>query len=467
MSQGASFSTVGKFGSVGADGRAAARVAADAQAQRRMKLEPGRDDDDAVGEDQMLQQLLQHFDSDGSGALDYEEFVNFFKALDPSASLSRSEFVELCESLDMPPATGVCSLKMFFDDDLAAIRALHAKVVVAAAKASGPCPVCGCLPNSMAGGERMQVALGGCLCHELRAEFCGTAPAKLKFGKHKDRTLLDVYFEEPDYMRWLVENSAPPKSVGGTVLSETDRFIARVAGCEHYLKHYFVEREPEPESLPAGDPMDRLTRQRHGTQGMDRMTEYDEFVGTGLISDDRGKGSRASKMSVGQQRTSELQRKQQQEPSYYEMLFSKVARPGGGGTGGPITSVSARDFKQSGAQLGLSDDAATALFEGMDTNNDGEISFDEFVAGYTVFAAAASGTQAEQEARVAKQIDLCALDLAIAAGFAQGSAVLICDPTVRYSCALSIIICTFLIVCCATGAGFPIPCVSERRHSGL
>ncbi len=434
MSQGASFSTVGKFGSVGADGRAAAKAAADAQAARRMKLPGagrGDTDDDADGEvnqDQMLQQLMEHFDSDRSGALDYEQFMQFFKALDPSASLDRVEFVELCESLDMPPAAGVSSLSMFFDDDLAAIYALHTKVVVAAAKASGPCPVCGCLPNGVAGGERMQVAQGGCLCHELRAEFCGAAPAKLKFGKHKDRMLLDVYFEEPDYMRWLVENSKLSKSGGGT-MSETDRFIARVAGCEHYLKFHFVDREPEPEPLPVGNPMDRLTRQRYGTQGMDRMTEYEEFVATGLISDGRGKGGSSSKKSVDKQKTSE--RKQQPETSYYEILFSKVVRRGRGGKGGgDTTSVSARDFKQSGAQLGLSDDAATSLFATLDTNHDGEISFDEFVAGYAAFAAAASGAQAKHIARVARQIELCALDLAIAAGFAQGSAVLICDPTV-------------------------------------
>lgn len=267
-----------------------------AMSQRRMKLSDagGTADSATLNQDQMLQQLLEHFDGDGSGALDYEQFVQFFKALDPNASLSRPEFAELCESLDMgPPALGIGSLSPFFDDDLTAIRALHTKVVVAAAKASGPCPVCGCLPNGLAGGERMQVAQGGCLCHELRAEFCGTAPAKLKFGKHKDRTLLEVYFEEPDYVRWLVENLSPSSS-GRAAASETDRFIARVAECEHYLKNYFVEKEPEPELLPAGDPMDRLTRQRHGTRGMDRMTEYDDFVSTGLISDDRRKGSKNS-----------------------------------------------------------------------------------------------------------------------------------------------------------------------------
>lgn len=269
------------------------KAVTDAQTQRLKKLSGagGTADSTTLSQDQMLQQLLEHFDSDGSGALDYEQFVQFFKTLDPNASLSRPEFVELCESLDMPLAAGICNLSVFFDDDLTAIRALHTKVVVAAAKGSGPCPVCGCLPNGLAGGERMQVAQGGCLCHELRAEFCGTTPAKLKFGKHKDRTLLEVYFEEPDYVRWLVENLSPSSS-GSTGMSETDRFIARVAECEHYLKSYFVEKEPEPELVPAGDPMDRLTRQRYGTRGMDRMTEYDDFVSTGLISDDRKKGSK-------------------------------------------------------------------------------------------------------------------------------------------------------------------------------
>lgn len=45
---------------------------------------------------------------------------------------------------------------------------------------------------------------------------------------------------------------------------------------QHYLRHYYVEKaEPELQAFDTSDPMDRLTRQRHGTIGMDRMTEYD------------------------------------------------------------------------------------------------------------------------------------------------------------------------------------------------
>ena len=430
MSQGASFSTVGKYGTVGADARAAERAAADAQEARRKKL-PATG---ALSEEELLAELLAHFDTDSSGALGYEQFLEFFKALDPDAALTRSEFVELCESLEMPPAAGVNNLGVFFDDDLPAIRALHAKAVVAAAKASGPCPVCGCLPTGDAAGERMQVARGGCLCHELRAEFCGAAPARIKFGKHKDRTLLDVYFEEPDYMRWLVENAAPSKATSG-MASETDRFIARVAKCEHYLQNYFFEKEPEPVMLPAGDPMDRLTRQRYGTQGMDRMTEYDEFVSTGLISDDRKKTSSSTSKSQQAKNVTPEPEPQQPDTSYYELLFGRVARASGssssssGGAAGGKGSISIEKFKESGAELGLTDEAAAALFATLDLNSDGQVSFDEFVAGYSTFAAAASGVQAE----VARQIDFCALDLAIAAGFAQGQAVLICDPTGRTS----------------------------------
>lgn len=203
--------------------------------------------------------------------------------------------MELCESLDMPPAQGVTSLELFFDDDLDGIQKLHGKVVGGAARMSGPCPVCGCLPTGDAAGERMQVAKGGCLCNELRVEFGTVAPARIKFGKHKDRTLMEVYFEEPDYMRWLVENA----SQNQLKPSETDRFIARVGQCEHYLTEYFFEREPEPVALPASDPMDRLTRQRYGTLGMDRISQLDDMAETGLIlSDGNQKAAKAGKASV-------------------------------------------------------------------------------------------------------------------------------------------------------------------------
>ena len=58
---------------------------------------------------------------------------------------------------------------------------------------------------------------------------------------------MDVYFEEPEYMRWLVANAAQNQLKP----SETDRFIARVGQCEHYLTTYFVEKKPEPVALPA------------------------------------------------------------------------------------------------------------------------------------------------------------------------------------------------------------------------
>ena len=48
--------------------------------------------------------------------------------------------------------------------------------------------------------------------------------ALLKFGKMKGRSLMSIYHEEPDYMRWLVENA-----MSATSPSETDRFLARVA----------------------------------------------------------------------------------------------------------------------------------------------------------------------------------------------------------------------------------------------
>lgn len=184
-----SFKTVGKFGNVD-DGTAAARKEAkEEQARRQQALAAGAGsssragDDAALTKEELLEQLLGHWDADGTGGLDYNQFLLFFKALDPNAALTRIEFVELCESLEMAAETGVTSLELFFEDDLDAIQALHGKVVKDSARMSGPCPVCGCLPTGDAAGERMQVAKGGCLCNELRVEFGSVAPARIKFGK--------------------------------------------------------------------------------------------------------------------------------------------------------------------------------------------------------------------------------------------------------------------------------------------
>ena len=134
--------------------------------------------------------------------------------------------------------------------------------------------------------------------------------------------------------------------------------------------------------------------------------------------------------------------KQVEDKSYYEMLFNRVARnttaaadtacsKGQSGAGG----VKVQDFKQSGLELGLDDEVAASLFRVLDSDGDGEISFDEFVAGFCHFAEAASGGAERKQKQTV--IEFCALDLAIAAGFAQGCAVLICDPSERASQFLS------------------------------
>jgi hypothetical protein len=124
--------TVGPYGRAAADAAAAAAPAATAESAaareaRREELAAAA----AAQKREMLSELLAHFDTNGSGALNFAQFLEFFKAMDSSAALTEAEFAELCESLDMPVATGVTDLAPFFpeSDDVEAVRKLHGRVL--------------------------------------------------------------------------------------------------------------------------------------------------------------------------------------------------------------------------------------------------------------------------------------------------------------------------------------------------
>lgn len=121
--------TVGPFGRAAADSAAAASKAesAVAQAARREALAAAA----AAQKQRMLSELLGHFDVNNSGALGYEQFVLFFKAMDSSAVLTEAEFGELCQSLDMSAATGITDLAPFFPEhgDVETVRKLHGRVI--------------------------------------------------------------------------------------------------------------------------------------------------------------------------------------------------------------------------------------------------------------------------------------------------------------------------------------------------
>jgi hypothetical protein len=71
-----------------------------------------------------------------------------------------------------------------------------------------------------------------------------------------------------------------------------DRFLAKVRACDHYMSAYTVERQPEPELLPRRtyeQVMGALTRQRHGTRGLDEFAprlqdETDTIIESALVA---------------------------------------------------------------------------------------------------------------------------------------------------------------------------------------
>ena len=129
--------TVGPFGAAARDAQASTpKKSAAAQLARREALAAAA----AAQKRQQLAELLAHFDADHSGALSYDQFVLFFRAMDSGAALTQAEFDELCASLEMAPAVGVTSLEAFFPEssDAEAVRKLHDTVLGVAAAAPDP-----------------------------------------------------------------------------------------------------------------------------------------------------------------------------------------------------------------------------------------------------------------------------------------------------------------------------------------
>lgn len=85
----------------------------------------------AARKERQLVEILAHFDADRSGGLSYEQFVLFFQAMDSGATLTKAEFGELCESLEMAAAVGVTSLEAFFPEssDAEAVHKLHGRLL--------------------------------------------------------------------------------------------------------------------------------------------------------------------------------------------------------------------------------------------------------------------------------------------------------------------------------------------------
>ena len=82
------------------------------------------------------------------------------------------------------------------------------------------------------------------------------------------------------------------------------------------------------------------------------------------------------------------------------------------------------------SDFGLEDAAIEALFITLDTNSDGQISLEEFTGGWAKFQEAQQGGGGGGGA---EEVPFAGLNDAINASFAQGKAVLICDPTGKSS----------------------------------
>ena len=188
----------------------------------------------------LLQGMFDAFDIDQTGFLDYEQFCKFFGVMNSDVSLDRSEWEDMCQDLNVDPARGIARGLQGFDQffeasSTTAVRSLHTKIMASQSTVQdGKCVVCG-------------RTIVECLCAQLREELCG---AHCTFGEHKGRPLIDLYMGKPEYVKWLVRECKP--APGSRV--PMDRFLLKVAACQHYLDTYEVVREPEPEKQARRTP---------------------------------------------------------------------------------------------------------------------------------------------------------------------------------------------------------------------
>lgn len=191
-------------------------------------------------QEKLLQDMFDAFDIDQTGFLDYEQFCKFFGVMNSDVSLDRSEWEDMCQDLNVDPARGIARGLQGFDQffeasSTTAVRSLHTKIMASQSTVQdGKCVVCG-------------RTIVECLCAQLREELCG---AHCTFGEHKGRPLIDLYMGKPEYVKWLVRECKP--APGSRV--PMDRFLLKVAACQHYLDTYEVVREPEPEKQARRTP---------------------------------------------------------------------------------------------------------------------------------------------------------------------------------------------------------------------
>ena len=87
------------------------------------------------------------------------------------------------------------------------------------------------------------------------------------------------------------------------------------------------------------------------------------------------------------------------------------------------------EFQCKCSDFGLSDDAIQQLFVILDANQDGEVTVDEFVDGWSKFLEAQGcSTDGDDSGSEAEHVPLNKLDQSIQEAFASGRAVLLCDP---------------------------------------
>jgi hypothetical protein len=88
------------------------------------------------------------------------------------------------------------------------------------------------------------------------------------------------------------------------------------------------------------------------------------------------------------------------------------------------------EFQCKCSDFGMDDASIQQLFLQLDTNSDGNVSLDEFTAGWAKFQEAQGGGGSSAGPT---EIPFAGLNDAIAGAFAEGKAVLICDPTEKTS----------------------------------
>jgi hypothetical protein len=203
-------------GGGGARPAAAAAAAADAAAageQLLLQISQAQPSREAI-----LAELFAHFDVDGTGALDHEQFERCFALVSSDVSLGEDEWQEVCRELGVDAAVGLPRGPDMFDQffaelDDGGLRSVHERPLELVDAATA-CRVCGDRPSGLGGAaavycseqQRTRLLAQGCLCERLEKRH---ATHTLEAGPehaHTGQRLMELFHNYGDVVRQLVKD---------------------------------------------------------------------------------------------------------------------------------------------------------------------------------------------------------------------------------------------------------------------